>query len=75
MKITKTTKIMSKMVKKDKWVTKKMVTPELREEVILYWRVSKENGSDAIAKKFGLTVYMVNGILDRHLKERTFAND
>jgi len=61
---------MSKMVKKDKWVTKKMVSPELREEIIFYWRCSKDNGSQDIATRFGITVYMVNGILDKHLKSR-----
>ena len=66
---------MSKMVSKDKWTTKKMITPELREEIVFYWRCSKDNGSQAIATKYGITVHMVNSIIDAHLKNRVLAND
>jgi len=65
---------MSKMIKKEHWITKKDVTQDMREDIVLYWRVSKDNGSKHIATKFGVTVSMVNAIIDNHLKNRTFAN-
>ena len=68
------TKTMKHNKTKDMWITKKNVTPEIREQVIEYWKLSKDNGSQSIANRFGLTVYMVNGILDNHLKNRTFEN-
>jgi hypothetical protein len=55
---------------KEGWTMTKNIPQEIKEEIVLFWRTSKDNASKTIADKYGCTVNNVNTIIDNHLKNK-----